>query len=150
MHVRGIITLVICTIARLAVADICDARYGTFETPAGFSFQHTGTIDSFRGKVTREGDGFTISFDIGGMAGIHMHESRRRDCTFYREHYINGIPAYTCIKRVDKGQEIATTICDLKRVKDPANFWAEITNDSDIAEFLLIVSTYKPKTKEHP
>ena len=134
----------------MTLADVYDVRYGTFESPPGFTFKHTGTIDSFMGTLTRAVDGFTITFDVGAMAGTHMGEFRQHDCTFYRVHRINGIPAFTGIQRSASGQKITTTICDPKRPEAPANFWAEITKDSDIAEFLLIVSTYTPKIKEHP
>ena len=150
MHRHKILAFVIFVIARGATADICDARYGTFETPAGFTFQHTGTIDSFRGTLTRKADGFTITFDIGAMASTHMGDTRQKDCIFYRAHRINGIPAFTGIQPSGGGHKITTTIYDPKRHQAPANFWAEITKDSDIAEFLLIVSTYMPKAKEYP
>ncbi len=150
MHLLRIIAFFIFVIAHTAIADTCDVGYGTFEAPKGFSFQHTGTKDSFMGTLTRNPDGFTITFDIGHMAGTHMGESRQGDCTFYRAHRINGIPAFTGIQRSGSGQKITTTIYDSKRPEAPANFWAEVTKDSDIAEFLLIVSTYTPKTKEHP
>jgi hypothetical protein len=165
-----------------AIAAIHDVRYGTFEAPDDFVFKHTGTIDSFRGTLTRKSDGFTISFDIGLMAGVHMSQSKQEKCVFYRTHKINDSFAFTGIERTNGAQTIATTIYDnlersrvlgeeskamfklpepqreqtarqlnerfeaLKKDKRaPANFWAEIKGDSDIAEFLLIVSSYKPK-----
>ena len=150
MYLRPITAFLILLIGHAATADVCDVRYGTFEAPEGFTFRHTGTKDSFKGTLTRTPDGFTITFDIGHMAGTHMGESRQGDCTFYRAHRINGIPAFTGIQRSASGRKITTTIYDPKRTEAPANFWAEITKDSDIAEFLLIVSTYTPKTKEPP
>jgi hypothetical protein len=51
-----------------AFAKTHDVRYGTFEAPDDFTFTHTGTLDSFRGKLTRQSDGFMIFFDIGAMA----------------------------------------------------------------------------------
>jgi len=57
------------------VGAIYDVRYGTFEAPDDFAFKHTGTIDSFMGTLTRKSDGFTISFDIGYMAGVQCPSS---------------------------------------------------------------------------
>jgi len=34
-----------------------------------------------------------------------------------------------------------------KKPPPPANFWADFTREADLAEFLLIVSTYKPKAQ---
>jgi hypothetical protein len=36
---------------------------------------------------------------------------------------------------------------DAKTQHGPANFWSAVHKDSDIADFLLIVTTYKPKSK---
>ena len=152
MHRHPIAAFVMIALTHMATAEVYDVRYGTFEAPAGFHFEHTGTLDSFRGSLTREADGFTISFDIGSMAGTHMGESRQRDCTFYRSHRVSGIPAFTGIQRASAGMKITTSIYDPAHpgTPAPANFWADIKSESDIADFLLIVSTYMPKNKEHP
>jgi hypothetical protein len=34
-----------------------------------------------------------------------------------------------------------------KNPPQPANFWADFTREADLAEFLLIVSTYEPKVQ---
>ena len=130
-------------------AETCDVNYGTFEASEDFVFKHTGTIDSFRGTLVRKTDGFTITFDVGKMAGTHMHKGKQAACTFFRSHKIGGLAALTGIEWIPDGQRITTTIAfDLKNGIDPANFWADFHKDSDIAEFILIVTTYKPKDRE--
>ena len=150
MRAFRVVVLLTLVSMSMAAADVHDVGYGTFEAPAEFSFQRTGTIDSFRGTLTRKGDGFKISFDIGLMAGTAMGEFRKHDCTFYRAHRINGTPAFTGIQRSGSGVKITTTIYDPAHVESPpaANFWADITSDSDIAEFLLVVSSYESRVKE--
>src|SRR5437868_13339322 len=69
--------------AHEAIAATHDVGYGSFEAPDDFVFKHTGTLDSFRGTLTRKSDGFTISFDIGLMAGTHMYPSKQDECTFF-------------------------------------------------------------------
>ncbi len=107
-------------------------------------------MDSFRGTLTRKLDGFKISFDIGPMAGTAMGEARRRDCTFYRAHTINTVPAFTGIQRSGNAVKITTSIYDPAHLASPApaNFWAEVSGEADIAEFLLIVSSYTSRVKE--
>jgi hypothetical protein len=120
--------------------------YGTVEAPDDFIFKHTGTKDSFMGTLTRKADGFTITFDVGFMAGTHMSDSKQSKCKFYRRHRIGGLPAATGIESVAAEQRITTTIdYDPKNKRAPANFWADVRKDSDVAEFMLIVTTYKPK-----
>jgi len=179
-----IITACITLFACFAKAASYDVRYGSFEAPDDFIFKHTGTLDSFRGTLTRKSDGFTISFDIGLMAGTHMYPYKQDKCTFFRTHTINGNFAWTGIERGDGKQTVSTTIYEHgersrrwgeeasalrklpaeernrkaqelnerhaqfpKNPPPPANFWADFTREADLAEFLLVVSTYKPKVQ---
>ena len=131
-----------------AIATTYDVGYGTIEASDDFTFKRTGTKDSFRGTLTRKIDGFTITFDVGAMAGTHMHKGKQAKCTYFREHSIGGFPATTGIEKVSNVRQIVTTVnYDLKTRRSPANFWAAIQKDSDIADFLLIATTYKPKPK---
>ena len=131
-----------------AISATYDVGYGTIEASEDFTFTHTGTTDSFMGTLTRKADGFTITFDVGKMAGTHMHEGRKEKCTYFRKHILGGFPATTGIEKIPDGQQIVTTVSyDAKTQRAPANFWAAIHKDSDIADFLLIATTYKPKSK---
>ena len=132
-----------------ASAEVFDVNYGTFEASDEFVFKHTGTKDSFMGTLVRKADGFTITFDVGEMAGTHMHNGKKAACTFFRSHTIGGLAALTGIEWIPDGQRITTTIAfDAKNGVHPANFWADFHKDSDIAEFMMIVTTYKPKVRE--
>jgi hypothetical protein len=174
--------LVTLGLATPAVAKTHDVRYGTFEAPDDFTFTHTGTLDSFMGKLTRKSDGFTIHFDIGRMAGTRTTPLREDKPAYLRTHIIDGNFAYTGIERGNGKLTVATTICDwcersrrfteesaairtlppdqreekyrelnerraqqLKALGNPANFWADLKSEEDLAEFLLIVNSYKLK-----
>lgn len=140
-----------------AAAETHDLQFGTIEAPEDFVFKRTGTVDSFMGTLTRKSDGFTITFDVGWVSGKLMHESRKAKRTYLRQHRIGGLSASTGIEditaggvfgNVPDGQLIATTVnIDSKTERDPepANFWAPIRTNSDVADFLLIVGTYKAK-----
>ncbi len=144
-----IIVLMAVSLARTALAETYDVGSGTFEASEDFVFKHTGTKDSFMGTLTRKSDGFTITFDVGFMAGVHMSDSKKAKCTFYRRHSIGGIPASTGLESISDGQRITTSLdYDLRIQRPPANFWADIRKDSDIAEFMVIVTTYRPKSKD--
>ncbi len=142
-----VIALMAVLLAHTTFASTYDVHYGTFEATEDFIFKHTGTTDSFMGTLTRKTDGFRIMFDVGFMAGVRMSDRKKAQCTFYRRHTIGGLPASTGIERVAEGQRISTTIgYDSKTQRSPANFWADLRKDSDIAEFMLVVTTYKPKS----
>jgi hypothetical protein len=141
--------LAIIVIASPAFAETRDVFYGTIEVPDDFVFQHTGTLDSFMGTLTRQSDGFTILFDLGGMPGVHRLVAKKEGYAYFRSHRVGGLPACTRIERTAKGQELTTLILqDGKVASCLANFRALIGKDSDIADFLLIVGTYRPKAQE--
>ena len=177
-----IITIFITLVAGVAQSTTYDVEYGSFDAPDEFIFTHTGTLDSFRGTLVRKSDSFTISFDIGLMAGTHVDPSKQEKYSFFRIHTINGNFAWTGIERGEAKQTVSTTIYEHgererrwaeearamrklpaeqrdgkarelnerhaqfpKKPPPPANFWADYTQDAELAEFLLIVSTYRPK-----
>ncbi len=146
---KTLITLLFsATLAFPAIAATYDVRYGTITAPDDFVFKHTGTIDSYKGTLIRKSDGFTIHFDIGLMAGAQMHDGKKANCSFFRQHSLGVLPANTGIEKVADDRRIATTIgFDPKNLHGPANFWAIIGKDSDVADFLLIVTTYQGKPK---
>jgi len=143
---RLLFLLVGAAMLQITLAKTHDVGYGTFEAHEDFTFKRTGTADSYMGTLTRKSDGFTITFDVGWMAGIQMSDRKRAQCEFYRRHNVGGVAASTGIERVDDRRRIVTTIdfdSNVRRV--PANFWADVRTEAEVAEFLLIVTTYKPK-----
>ena len=143
-----ILTLLAIALAVPAFAKPLDVNYGTLEVPDDFVFTKTGTMDSFRGTLVRKSDNFTITFDIGKMAGTAMTESKKATCTYFRRHRIGAFSATTGIETISGKSQITTTFdYDSKTERAPANFWATISKDTDIADFLLIIGSYQPKTK---
>lgn len=144
---KTLIAVITLCLAVPSLAGIHDVGLGTFEAAEDFAFEK-GSTDSVLGKLTRKSDGFVIHFDVGGMAGLHMHDGEKAHCTFYRNIQVGGLPAALGIKPVANGQRIAISMGDLVKLRQSsANFWADIRNDSDIAEFMLIVTTFKLKPK---
>ena len=119
---------------------------GEISLPPRYTIVRTGTIDSDRGEITAP-DGFKIGFDIGYMAGAHMHERRKSECEWLFEHTIAKQKAWTGVRRVQGKRVVTTTIYSHLHIHgalNPANFWATLRNEKDLAVFLAIVSTYNP------
>ena len=116
---------------------------GQITLPPQYTMRQTGTIDSVMG-VIKCPRGIVIEFDIGHMAGIHMHERRKAECEWYIEHTIAGQLAFTGVRRVEGKRRIITTTYGELPASEPANFWADVRNEKDVATFLAIVTTYKP------
>jgi hypothetical protein len=63
------------------------------------------------------------------------------------EHRVNGYLAYTGLYEEEGRRRIATTIHGDGREPGftlPANFTADVDDERDVAEFILITSTYRP------
>jgi hypothetical protein len=118
-----------------------DVSYGTLRAPEEYELRAGGT-DSFMGTLIRKSDGFTIHFDIGKMAGIHINAFNKDKFALFRVHTVGNTTAYTGIERANGKQTVVTTI---SASAFPANFWADFTRDEDLLDFMLIVNSYTPK-----
>lgn len=108
------------------------------------------------GTLTRKGDCFTISFDVGFV--LLMHERSPAKLSYSRRHRIGALSAFTSIQQMAAGNSqelpegslIGTSIHDDSKPLSEsvvANFWAPARTNADVAEFVLIASTYKLKAK---
>src|SRR5262245_5905434 len=68
---------------------VADLHVGTLQLPSDWTQRRTGTKDSEMGEITRA-DGLIVNYDIGFLAGTHMHAQRRAECLWYREQMIHG------------------------------------------------------------
>jgi hypothetical protein len=119
---------------------------GTLTLPPGFTHQAQRGTDSYPGRIVAQDGSLVIHYDIGPMAGAHVHPSRRGDFVWFLEHDVNGYQAYTGMFLKDRQRWLATTV--LGQGSDPlalpANFEAMIAGEREQAAFLLIVATYRP------
>ena len=116
--------------------------------PKGIIHRPLRGTDSRPGYFMRADSSFVIHYDIGKMAGTHMHVGRKPETTWFIEHELDGRPAFTGAWTKDGKRMITTTV--MLPGNDPfagaANFFAEIRTDQDVAEFVLIVGTFARAT----
>lgn len=129
----------------LAAEQLHDLGVGTLRTPDVYLLTRGGT-DSTMGGLSRRRDGFKVEFDIGGMAGTHVHQGMRKRCRVYREFQVDGRAAATCVEVVAGQKRVSTTIATLHGVS-PANFRAACRNDADLAEYERIVASYRERPR---
>jgi hypothetical protein len=144
---KTIIVIAAFLITAISSAEVYDLRYGTVEAPEGYKLIHDGTIDSFRGRLVRTANNFTISFDIGGMAGIAVPKMGTMiSPLFFRRHSINGVPSTTEMRKKAEETVIVSTIgYEVSKSVEPANFEALISSQEDVAEYFAIIGTYNAK-----
>ncbi len=85
---------------------------GTLTLPPGFTHQAQQGTESYPGSIVAQVSSLVIYYDIGPMAGAHVHPSRRAD---------------------------PLTL--------PANFEATIGDAREVAAFMAIVTSYRPRSK---
>jgi hypothetical protein len=143
-----LLALLLCW-ATPAAAQQTAMRTGTIVLPQGYTHRPLNGTDSSPGSFVRADGGFTVHYDIGGMAGTHMSPYRRAECTWYVEHRVDGRRAYTGMIVSEGRRRIITTIMgERERWSTPANFTADVRGDRDVAEFMLIVGSYVPRARQ--
>lgn len=124
---------------------------GTISLPATFTLRPLRGTDSSPGTIVRAGGGMVIQYDIGGMAGSWVVPARKESFLWMTAHEVDGRVAYTGLARDSAGvRTIATTILGESRDDAwtlPANFSAEVRDERDVAEFMAIVTSYRPKKR---
>lgn len=132
----------------VCVAAETDLDVGTIQLPDRWTEKRTGTKDSRMGEIARPDRTLVVHYDIGFSAGTHMAASicQKMECVWYREQMIDGHRASIGLVMTDAGRELRVTILDpdLREFRRyPANFWAQVRNEEDVADTLLIAMSYK-------
>ncbi|MDT8389704.1 MAG: hypothetical protein RRC34_04245 [Lentisphaeria bacterium] len=130
-----------------------DLGVGTIEIPPGFTEERTGTIDSRRGTITNLTTNLQIGYDIGHMAGTHMHP-KKEGLVWYREQTLGNQKAYIGLIQDGQSKRVAITLLHKQGLHSgtpwnyPANFWADIEDEQQLTDLLLIALSYRPKEKD--
>ena len=146
--IRALLLALLLCWAVPAAAQRTGMRTGTIVLPQGYTHRPVNGTDSSPGSFVRAAGGFTVQYDIGGMAGNHMGAHRRAECTWYVEHRVEGRPAYTGMIVSEGRRRLVTTIMGEGRWSTPANFTADVSSERDVAEFMLIVGSYVPRQRQ--
>jgi hypothetical protein len=123
---------------------------GELTLPKDFVHKMLRGTDSSMGEIRRSNDTLVIWYDIGPMAGIHMHPKKRSECSWFREQIINGRKVYMGLIEKEGRRELIVTIMMNERNEPltlPANFRATVRNKRDIADLKKIATSYQPKEK---
>lgn len=108
---------------------------GGIELLSGYVNLKSQGIDTLVGEIKKTG-GITIHYDIGESAGFYTDYCRfEGNCLWSKVQKING-------REVRIGLTAAQLII-VTFPQDSANFYAETTSPENIADFLLMILTYK-------
>jgi hypothetical protein len=129
-------TLVLCG-PNVGFAQRTAEPPGSIKLLPRYTHQPLRGIDTLVGKISRE-DGLTIQYDIGTLAGNYAM-AQKDEAVWFKEHVING---QTVQMAFSKSKELTVTFTN-----GPANFFATVKSEEDLADVLLMLATYSPSRK---
>ena len=130
------VVLFACVLFAAPLVRAEDLPPGSIKLLPGYHHITGRGIDSSVGKIWRDG-GAIIKYDIGGDAGIHTDHGEWTKGTVWRtEQTINGQKAVIVFT---KKKMLVISFLEMG-----ANFYSTIRNDRDLADVLLMISTFAP------
>lgn len=142
LHVIFLITLTLVASAQATKplrlpAPTPEPPPGDIEMLDGYTHVPGRGIDSRVGEISKSG-GMAIRYDIGMMAGFFAGRCLSSgDCQWYKGQTVNGREV---LLSLTKDGKITATFR-----KEYANFSAQTKSPEDVADFLIMVLTYKVK-----
>ena len=126
--------------------SIAAAGFGRLELAAGDSVIRSGVTDSWMGEILSRSRRLRISFDIGHMAGLHMSPARKAESIWFRVDTLNGREVHAGLIAASGQRQFVVTIPGTGRDpwSLPANFWATVGGDADMAEVMRLARSYRP------
>jgi hypothetical protein len=101
----------------------------------GYTHTRLQGIDTGVGKISKPG-GMTIEYDNGVLAGLYARQCwSKTACLWFKRQMIGGREVWLGLTK--EGQIIATF------PKEYANFFAQTKSSEDIADFLIMILTYR-------
>jgi hypothetical protein len=120
---------------------------GSVLAPTSCTNNRTGTIDSERGEL--KCGQLQIDYDIGFMAGTHVASGNKNTFNWYNEEFVNGNKICIGLKKENDKWKLAITIRSDADVRSaPANFWAEVKNESDAKQVITTGFSFKKKINQ--
>jgi hypothetical protein len=122
---------------------------GSLGLPDGFSHEQLQGIDTTVGRIQRQDPPMLISYDIGRSAGRYANPARRGDYAWMTQQAVGERRVHIAMRDRDGRRVLMVTVEPVAGVGEmdpqwPANFAAEIKNERDVAEALLIALSYEP------
>jgi hypothetical protein len=153
--VRTIATIVVGFFLASPLSAL-DEPYGGIRLLDGYRFERSHTFDTINGVITKTG-GLRIEFESGINEGYAVEAKNKTKYIWYREQTINGhkvmfalakrgvTPWKPEVTRNPTPSNVLMVTFPGRIVPDQAaNFYAEVANEQEIADMLLMVLTFDP------
>lgn len=138
-----------------AFAD--DLPYGNVKLLDGYRYERSHTFDTINGRIHKDG-GLSIEFESGINEGYAVDPKEQKNYLWYRQQEINGHKVFLALAQSGVGTKwdpekprgpkprriLMVTLPGRFGPMDAANFYAEVLDDKEIADTLLMVLTFDP------
>ncbi|MGV3541480.1 MAG: hypothetical protein ACO1OQ_16810 [Rufibacter sp.] len=128
-----------------SLSKTIDLGSGLVNAPIVFTNKRTGTKDSYKGELAKEN--FIIHYDIGKMAGAHMNEKLKGQCSYYADTIMNGYRTSVGLIKQNGQTNLKITIWGdypSAPFTFPANFWSVVKNEREVQDVMAIAMSYRP------
>lgn len=140
-----------------AKAVALDRPFGGLRLLDGYQYKRSNTVDTINGVIYREG-GLSIEFESGISEGYAADPKERAKYIWYREQVVGGHKVMLALTRPGMGAAwkpekprgsppgniLIVTFPGSFGPLDAANFYAEVLNEQEVADTLLMVLTFDP------
>lgn len=134
-----------------------DRPFGGVKLLEGYRYKRSGTVDTINGRIYKEG-GLSIEFESGVSEGFAADPKKREKYLSYREHVVNGHRVMVALTRSGAGtvwepehprgprprKILMVTFPGSFGPDDAANFYAEVLDEQEIIDTLLMAFTFDP------
>jgi hypothetical protein len=128
--------LLLVSVGGVASAQSYEVRPGkAMKLLPGYQIEERTGIDAIEGTIAKR-DGLTVQYDIGKFRNNVASLQDKKRLRWYKEHEANGLPVHLALA---KDGTLYVTFPYFA-----ANFQANVANEAEMAEVLLMVLTYSP------
>jgi hypothetical protein len=131
--------------------------FGNIKLLEGYKYKQEPGTDALIGIIAKDG-GLTIEFESGLQQGYAADLKKKHKYIWYQEQIVNGHKVVLALTKSGVGTvwkpEKSRSLRDPKVLiitfpgrfgpNDATNFWAEVLNDQEIAEMILMALTFNP------
>jgi hypothetical protein len=152
---KSMFTIVICILALFTTTLADDPPYGGVKLLEGYKYKRSRTSDTINGLIFKEG-GLSIAFESGVSEGYAADPKEQKHYVWFQEQEVNGHKVFLAGTQPGIGTRwrpeksrgsnriLMVTFPGKFGPMDAANFYAEVVDDKEIAEMLLMVLTFDP------
>jgi hypothetical protein len=140
-----------------AIVRADDTPYGNLKLLKGYKYKRSHTFDTANGLIYKEG-GLSIEFESGSSEGYAADPTLENDYLWFREQTIKGHKVYLALTEAGRGTKwepdrwrgpkpgriLMITFPGNLGPMHASNFYAEVLDEKEIADMMLMALTFDP------